>query len=69
MAIGRGENEGFYLLPECDGPAVPEPGVVPPGGTPGCGENEGMHALDEIVVDLSAVSLQPTEPKPLLSAR
>ncbi len=66
MTDGRGENEGFFLLPECAGPAIPEPGVVPPSGAPGRGENEGMYILDEIVVDLSALPLQPTESKPLL---
>lgn len=66
MADGRGENEGFHLLPEWVGPAIPAPGVVPPAGATGRGENEGMHVLDEIVVDLSAVPLQPAESKPLL---
>jgi hypothetical protein len=62
MPDGRGENEGFYLLPECVGPAIPEPGVVPPNGAAGRGENEGMHVLDEVVVDLSAAPLQLVEP-------
>ncbi len=68
MGNGYGENEGFHLLPEWSGPAIPEPGIVPPGGAPGRGENEGMHVLDEIVVDLSANPSSSAEGKPLLGA-
>ena len=66
MATGRGENEGFHLLPEFACDAIPEPGLFPPGTVFGRSDAEGMHILDEFVVDLSAVPLQPAESKPLL---
>jgi hypothetical protein len=65
MTAGRGENEGFHLLPECSGTAIPEPGVILPGMKFGRGENEGMHVLGEVAIDLSTAS-QTAEPKPLL---
>jgi hypothetical protein len=59
---GRGENEGFQMLPEFVSDAIVEPGVVAPGAKLGRGENEGMSVLDEVVVDPSV------EHKPLIGS-
>jgi hypothetical protein len=53
MPTGRGENEGVHILAEFAGPAIPEPGVLPPGVEPGGAENAGMHLLDELTFDAS----------------
>jgi hypothetical protein len=65
MADARGENEGFRMLPECSGAAIPEPGAIPQGAKLGRGANEGMYVLDEVLVDLSSPP-PASEPPPLL---
>ena len=51
MATGRGENEGFHLLPEFACDAIPEPGLFPPGTVFGRSDAEGMHILDAFVIE------------------
>ena len=59
MPESRGEPEPMHILPEFACQAIPEPGLFPPGTVFGVGVNEGMHMLDEVVVDLRGTPPAP----------